>query len=73
MRTTDHRFPPAPDLSWVDDYYEGRSRGRRAYFDLGLPLEGNPFDPGAQPHTHRGWRDGWLEAQYRVRVMSTTP
>ena len=55
--------PPAPDLSWVDDYYEGRSRGRSAYYDTCLDVEDSPFDPSLQPLTHRGWRDGWIAAK----------
>ena len=55
--------PPTPDLSWVDDYYEGRSRGRTAYYDTCLGIEDNPFDPSEQPLTHRGWRDGWIDAK----------
>ena len=51
--------------AWEDDYYEGRSRGRRAYDYEGADLDDNPFDPSEQPHTHRGWRDGWFEARDR--------
>ena len=59
---TRHSSPPAFDLFWVDDYYEGRSRGRAAYFDARAGLADNPFDPDEQPFTHRGWHDGWLQA-----------
>jgi len=63
--STDRYSPPALDQSWIDDYYEGRARGRAAYFDAHLALEDNPFDPDAQPITHRGWRDGWIQAHHQ--------
>ena len=49
--------------AWEDDYYEGRSRGYRAYAYEGADVLDNPFDPNEQPHTHRGWRDGWFSAR----------
>jgi hypothetical protein len=63
MRNT--HAAPIPDLTWTDDYYEGHRQGRTAYYDTCLDVEDNPFDPSEQPITHRGWRDGWIEAKDR--------
>ena len=73
MRSINPCSMPELDLSWIDDYYEGRSRGRSAYFDARLALDDNPFDPDEQPFTHRGWRDGWLQALHTDLDRRTDP
>lgn len=60
-----HRHDIHPDLRWSDDFYEGHQQGRAEYDD-GLALDDNPYDRREQPHTYRGWRDGWIAAKDRA-------
>jgi len=63
MATQAHQHDRHPD--WDDDYDEGHQQGRAEYDD-GFALDDNPYDPHEQPHTHRGWRNGWIEAKDRT-------